>query len=68
MLNKNKLQERKGERMYIHDDMTNKERKTQKKLRVVARQERETDCYLISNNEYLAVSKSSGKIITAMTI
>jgi hypothetical protein len=43
MLNKNKLQERKGERMYIHDDMTNKERKTQKKLRVVAREERERE-------------------------
>jgi hypothetical protein len=30
MLNKSKLKERKGERMYIHDDtrMTNEERKT----------------------------------------
>jgi hypothetical protein len=30
--------------------------------------DRSTDCYLISHNEYLAVSKSSGKIITAMMI
>jgi hypothetical protein len=37
MLNKSKLKERKGERMYIDDDLTNEERKTQKKLREVAR-------------------------------
>jgi hypothetical protein len=43
MLNKNKLQERKGERMYIDDDMTNKERKTQKTLKVVAREKRERE-------------------------
>jgi hypothetical protein len=30
MLNKSKLKERKGERMYIDDDLTNEERKTQK--------------------------------------
>jgi hypothetical protein len=40
MLNKSKLKERKGERMYIDDDLTNEERKTQKKLREVAREER----------------------------
>jgi hypothetical protein len=39
MLNKSKLKERKGEKMYIHDDLTNEERKTQKKLREVAREE-----------------------------
>jgi hypothetical protein len=33
MLNKSKLKERKGEKMYIHDDLTNEERKKQKKLR-----------------------------------
>jgi hypothetical protein len=27
--------------MYIHDDLTNEERKTQKKLREVAREERD---------------------------
>jgi hypothetical protein len=40
MLNKSKLKERKGERMYIDDDLTNltnEERKTQKKLTEVAR-------------------------------
>jgi hypothetical protein len=37
MLNKTKLKERKGERMYVDDDLTNEERKTQKKLREVAR-------------------------------
>jgi hypothetical protein len=31
-------------------------------------EDRSTDYYLISHNEYLAVSKSSGKIITAMMI
>jgi RNA-binding protein YhbY len=36
MLNKSKFKERKGERMYIDDDLTNEERKTQKKLREVA--------------------------------
>jgi hypothetical protein len=41
MLNKSKLKERKGERMYIGDDLTNEERKTQKKLRKVAREERD---------------------------
>jgi hypothetical protein len=40
MLNKSKLKERKGEKMYIDDDLTNEERKTQKKLRKVAREER----------------------------
>jgi hypothetical protein len=33
--------ERKGERMYIDDDLTNEGRKTQKKLREVAREERD---------------------------
>jgi hypothetical protein len=41
ILNKSKLKERKGERMYIDDDLTNKERKTLKKLREVAREERD---------------------------
>jgi hypothetical protein len=41
MLNKSKLKERKGERMYIDDDLTNEERKTLKKLREMAREERE---------------------------
>jgi hypothetical protein len=41
MLNKSELKERKGERMYIDDDLTNEERKTQKKLRGVAREERD---------------------------
>jgi hypothetical protein len=36
MLNKSKLKERKGERKYIGDE----ERKTQRKLREVAREER----------------------------
>jgi hypothetical protein len=40
MLNNSKLKERTGERMYIHDDLTNEERKTQKKLREVSREER----------------------------
>jgi hypothetical protein len=35
------LKERKGERMYIYDDLTNEERKTQKKLREVAREEKD---------------------------
>jgi predicted metal-dependent hydrolase len=41
MLNKSKLKETKGERMYIHvdDDLTNEERKAQKKLREVAKEE-----------------------------
>jgi hypothetical protein len=39
MLNKSKLKERKGERMYIDDDLTNEERKTQKNLREVDRKE-----------------------------
>jgi hypothetical protein len=33
MLNKSKLKERKGERMYLDDGLTNAVRKTQKKLR-----------------------------------
>jgi hypothetical protein len=41
MLNKSKLKERKSERMYIDDDLTNEERKTQKKLREVAREKRD---------------------------
>jgi hypothetical protein len=36
-----KLKERKGEKTYIDRDLTNKERKTQKKLREVAREERD---------------------------
>jgi hypothetical protein len=40
MLNKSKLKERKGERMYIDDNLTNEERKAEKKLREVAREER----------------------------
>jgi hypothetical protein len=41
MLKKSKLKERKGERRYIDDNWTNKERKTQRKLREVTREERE---------------------------
>jgi hypothetical protein len=41
MLNKSKLKERKGERMYIDHDLTNEERKTQDKLKEVAREERD---------------------------
>jgi hypothetical protein len=41
MLNKSKLKERKGERTYINDDLTNEQRKTQKKLRELAREERD---------------------------
>jgi hypothetical protein len=41
MLNKSKLKERKGERMYIDYDLTNEERKTQDKLKEVAREERD---------------------------
>jgi hypothetical protein len=41
MLNKSTLKERKGDRIYIEDDLTNEERKTQKKLREVAREERD---------------------------
>jgi hypothetical protein len=40
MLNKSKLKERKGERMYIDDDLTNEGGK-QKKLREVDREERD---------------------------
>jgi hypothetical protein len=40
-LNKSKLKERKGERMYINDGLTKEERKTQKKLREVDREERD---------------------------
>jgi hypothetical protein len=43
MLNKSTLKERKGDRIYIEDDLTNEERKTQKKLREVAREEREIE-------------------------
>jgi hypothetical protein len=41
MLNKSKWKERKGERMYIDHDLTNEERKTQDKLKEVAREERD---------------------------
>jgi hypothetical protein len=41
MENKRKLREKKGKRMYIEDDMTKKERDTQKKLRTLAKEERE---------------------------
>jgi hypothetical protein len=41
MLNKSKLKERKGERIYIDDDLTNEERKILKKLREVAREEKD---------------------------
>ncbi|KAJ3628876.1 hypothetical protein MTP99_013313 [Tenebrio molitor] len=41
MLNKSKLKERKGEKMYVDVDLTNEERKTQKKLRKVTRKERD---------------------------
>jgi hypothetical protein len=41
MVNKSKLKERKGERMFIDDDLTNEERKTQNKLREVAGEERD---------------------------
>jgi hypothetical protein len=40
MLNKSK-KERKGERMYIDDDLTNEESKRQKKFREVAREGRD---------------------------
>jgi PIN domain nuclease of toxin-antitoxin system len=43
ILNKSKLKERKGDRMYIDDDLTNEETKTQKKLRKVTREEREIE-------------------------
>jgi hypothetical protein len=36
------LKERKGERMYIDDDLTNEERKAQKKLREVATEEKDS--------------------------
>jgi hypothetical protein len=42
MLHKSKLKERKGEKMYVDDDLTNEERKTQKKLRRATRKERDT--------------------------
>jgi hypothetical protein len=41
MLNKSKLKERKDERMYIDDDLAKEERKTQMKLREVAKEERD---------------------------
>jgi hypothetical protein len=41
MENKRKLREKKGKRVYIEDDMTKKERDTQKKLRTLAKEERE---------------------------
>jgi hypothetical protein len=41
MLSKSKLKEKKGERMYIDDDLTKEERATQKKLRELAREERD---------------------------
>jgi hypothetical protein len=41
MLNKSRLKEIKGERVYIDDHLTNKERKTQRKLKDVAREERD---------------------------
>jgi hypothetical protein len=40
MLNKSKLKERKGQRMYTDHDLTNEEKKSQKKLREVAGEER----------------------------
>jgi hypothetical protein len=43
MLNKSKLKERIGERMYLDNDLTNEVRETQKKLREVAREEREVE-------------------------
>jgi hypothetical protein len=43
MVNMSKLKERKGERMFRDDDLTNEERKTQNKLREVAREEREIE-------------------------
>jgi hypothetical protein len=39
ILNKSKLKERKGKRMYIDDDLTNEKRETQKKLREAPREE-----------------------------
>jgi PIN domain nuclease of toxin-antitoxin system len=42
-LNKSKLKERKGERKYIDDNLTSEERKTQKKLRQVAKEERDRE-------------------------
>jgi PIN domain nuclease of toxin-antitoxin system len=41
MLSKSKLKEKKGERIYIDDDLTKEERDTQKKLRELAREERD---------------------------
>jgi hypothetical protein len=41
MLNKSKLKEKKDERMYIDDDLIKGERETQKKLRELARKERD---------------------------
>jgi hypothetical protein len=41
MINKSILKERKGKRMYIADDLTKEERETQKKLRELAREERD---------------------------
>jgi hypothetical protein len=41
MLSKSKLKGRKGDRMYINDDLTNEGRKTQKKLREMVSEERD---------------------------
>jgi hypothetical protein len=41
MLNKSKLKEKKGERIYIDDDLTKEEKETQKKLRELAREEKD---------------------------
>jgi hypothetical protein len=41
MLNKSKLNGRKGERMFMDDDLTKEERETQKKLRELAKEERD---------------------------
>jgi hypothetical protein len=41
MENKRKLREKKGKRVYMEHDMTKKERDTQKKLRTLAKEERE---------------------------
>ncbi|KAH0820667.1 hypothetical protein GEV33_002124 [Tenebrio molitor] len=41
MENKRKLREKKGKRVYIEDDLTKKERETQKKLRTLAKEERQ---------------------------
>jgi hypothetical protein len=41
-ISKSKFKEKKGERMYIDDDLTKEERETQKKLRELAREERDS--------------------------